>query len=85
MFIKYCVIFQEFSKVCHLSPRQHSAAIGCTKNYQPIGVTVYNRIALGALRVSNSDLGEVGVEVNCDKNTIFPGHPVDLMRTLLQV
>ena len=21
-------------------PRQHSAAIGCTKNYQPIGVTV---------------------------------------------
>ena len=22
-------------------PRQHSAAIGCTKNYQPIGVTVH--------------------------------------------
>ena len=23
-------------------PRQHSAAIGCTKNYQPIGVTVHS-------------------------------------------
>ena len=31
--------FQEFSKVCDLSPHQHSDAFGCTKNYQPIGMT----------------------------------------------
>ena len=84
MFIKYCVFLRILESLTPL-PRQHSAAIGCTKNYQPIGVTVYNRIALRALKVSNSDVGEVGVEVNCDKNTIFPEHPVDLMRTLLQV
>ena len=38
VFIKYCVFFQESLQPL---PRQHSAAIGCTKNYQPIGVTVH--------------------------------------------
>ena len=28
------------------------------------------------LKVSYSDVGEVGVAVNCEKNTIFPEHPV---------
>ena len=50
-------------------PRQHSAAIGCTKNYQPIGVTVH-------LRAFNSDVGEGGAAVNCEKtqfllNTLY--------------
>ena len=57
-------------------PRQHSAAIGCTKNYQPIGVTVHHRIVLRALKVSYSDVGEGGVAVKCENNTIFPEHPV---------
>ena len=39
-------------------PRQHFAVIGCTKNYQPIEVTAYTRIALRALKVSYSDVGE---------------------------
>ena len=40
--------FQEYSKVCHLPPRQqHSAAIGYTKNYQPIGVTVHSHCVEG--------------------------------------
>ena len=38
-------------------PRQHSAAIGCTKNYEPIGMTVHF-ITLRALKVSYSDVGE---------------------------
>ena len=42
VFIKYCVFFQEFSKYLPPLPRQHSAAIGCTKNYQPIGVTAFS-------------------------------------------
>ena len=29
-----------------------------------------------ALKVSYSDEGERGVAVNCEKNTIFPEHPV---------
>ena len=40
--------------------------IGCTKNYQPIEVTVQLR-ALRALKVSYSDVGEGGVALNCDK------------------
>ena len=52
VFIKYCgFFFQEFSKVCHLSLAQHLAAIGCTKNYQPIGVTVHSHcvVSFGGL------------------------------------
>ena len=52
-------------------PRQHLAAIGFTKNYQPIGVTVHTYIALRALNVSYSDLGEGGVAVNCEKKPQF--------------
>ena len=45
-------------------PRAHSAAIGCTKNYQPIGVTVYSHCV-------ESDVGEGGVAVNCEKTQFF--------------
>ena len=51
-------------------PRQHSAAIGCTKLYQLIEVTVHC-IALSALKVSYSDVGEGGVAVNCEKSQLF--------------
>ena len=37
---------------------------------------MYTRIALRPLKVSHSDVGEGGVEVNFEKNTIFPEHPV---------
>ena len=37
---------------------------------------LYTRIALRALKVSYSDVGEEGVTVNCEKSTIFPEHPV---------
>ena len=50
-------------------PRQRSAAIGCTKKYQSIGV--YTRIALRALKVSYSDVGEGAVAVNCEKTQFF--------------
>ena len=45
-------------------PRQHSAAIGCTKNHQPIGVTVH-------LPCFESDVGEGGVAVNWEKTQFF--------------
>ena len=68
MFIKYVGLFPRILESLPPLPRQHSASIGCTKNYQPIG---------GALKVSYSDVGEGGVvAVNCGKNTIFPEHPV---------
>ena len=77
VFIKYCVFFSRILDNLPPLPRQHSAAIGCTKNYQPIGVILYTRIALRALNVSCSDVGEGGVAANCEKkNTIFPEHPV---------
>ena len=52
-------------------PFKHWAAIGCTKNFQPIGVTAHSY-----WKVSYSDLGEEGVASNCEKNTIFPEHPI---------
>ena len=42
---------------------------------QSIGATVYTRIALRALNVFYSDLGEGGVAVNCKKKK-FSEHPV---------
>ena len=51
-------------------PRQHSASIGCTKNYQPIGVIVHS-IALRALKVYYSIVGEGGVAVNCKRNNFL--------------
>ena len=50
-------------------PRQHSTAIGCTKNYQPI--ELYTRIALRAFKVSYSDVGEGVVTVKFFLNTLY--------------
>ena len=51
-----------------LLPRQHSAAIGCTKKYQPIGVTVHSHCVESFEGISYSDVGEGGVAVNCEKH-----------------
>ena len=67
VFIKYC-FFRGILESLPPLPRQHLASIGCTKNYQPIGVTVYTRIALSALKVSYSDVGEGWVTVNSEKH-----------------
>ena len=64
------VFFPRILKSLPPLPVQHSAAIGCTKNYQPIGV--YSRIALKALKVSYSDAGEGGVAVKKHNNSWTP-------------
>ena len=56
-------------------PRQHSAAIGCTKSYQPIGVTVHSN-CVESFEVSYSDVIEGAAAVNCEKSSIFSEHPV---------
>ena len=56
-------------------PRQLSAAIGCTKNYQPIGVTVHSH----CLKSFEGLLQRCRRGRGCSelwKNTIFPEHPV---------
>ena len=58
----------------HLT-RQHSAAIGCTKKYQPIGVTVHSHCAEsfeGLLQRCRRGRGCSELR----KNRIFPEHPV---------
>ena len=79
VFIKYCGFF--FPRIVEsLSPlpRQLSAAIGFTKNCQPIGVTVHSRCVEsfeGLLQRCRRGRG-------CSelwKNTIFPEHPVTCM------
>ena len=61
------------SVFCHLP----SPALNCYWLYRDL---LANRsdchIALRALKVSYSDVGEGGVAVKCEKNTIFPEHPV---------
>ena len=74
VFIRYCVYFPRILESLPPLPCQHSAAIGCTKNYQPIGVTVHTRIALRVLKVSCSDVGEEGVAVNCEKKILNTLH-----------
>ena len=67
VFIEYCVFPRILESLPPL-PRQHKAAIGCTKNYQPEGVTVNSHCVERALKVSYSDVGEGGVAVNCEKH-----------------
>ena len=42
VFIQYCGFFPIILESLPSLPRQHLASIGCTKNYQPIGVTVHS-------------------------------------------
>ena len=70
MFIKYCVFFPRILESLSPFPRQHSAAIDCTKTYQPIGVTVHSH-CVREVKVSYSDVGEEVVAVNCEKTHFF--------------
>ena len=66
VFIKYCVFFQRILESLPPLLRQHTAAIGCTQNYQPIRVTVHSYCV-----VSYTVVGEGGVAVNCEKTHFF--------------
>ena len=70
MFVKDCVFFPRILESLPALPLQHSAAIGCTKNCQPIGVTVHTHCVESFEGLFNSDVGEGGVAVNCEK-TLF--------------
>ena len=69
VFIKYCVFFQEFSKVCNLYLASTRLLLVVQKKYQPKVVTVLSPFV-------ESFKGEEGVAVNCEKHTIFPEHLV---------
>ena len=51
-------------------PRQHSAVIGCTKNYQLIGVIVHSQ-CVESFEGLFSYVTEGGVAVNCEKIQIL--------------
>ena len=55
VFIKYCVFSPRILESLPPLPRQLSAAIGCTKNYQQLGVTVNSHC----------------VAVNCEKHNFY--------------
>ena len=72
VFMEYCVYFQEFSKVCHLSLASTRLLLVVQKINQPIGVTLLSH-CVESQKVSYSNVGEGGVAVKCE---IFPEHPV---------
>ena len=63
--IKYCVFFQEFSKVCHLF-------VASTRQ-KKLPANSYDCTLALHLKVSYSNVGARGVTV---KNTFLPEHPV---------
>ena len=65
-------IFESLSPL----PRQYSAAIGCTKDYQPIGVTVQSYCTESFENLLQQYVGKGWVAVDNEKNTNFPEHPV---------
>ena len=71
VFIKYCVFFPIIFNILRPLPLKHRAAIGCTKNSQPIRVTVHSDLISDELQ--GMDCSELG------KNTIFNEHPVSLL------
>ena len=75
VFIKYCVFFQEFSKVCHLSLASTRLLLVVQKNYQPIRVTVHSRCVESFKGFLQRCRRGRGCSELC-KNTIFPEHPV---------
>ena len=76
VFIKYCVFFPRILESLPPLPRQHSAAIGCTKIYQPIGMTVHLHSVESFEGLLQRCRREGGVAVNYEKNTIFNEHSV---------
>ena len=68
VFIKYCVFFPRILESLPPLPRQHSAdAIGCTKNYQPIGMTVHLHSVESFEGLLQRCRREGVVAVNCEK------------------
>ena len=75
VFMKYWVFFPRTLKSLPPLTRQHSAAIGCTKNYQQIEVTVH----LHSVESFEGLLQRCRRGRSCNelwKITIFPEHPV---------
>ena len=76
VFIKYCVFFPKIlEKVCYLSlasTRLLLVVQKITSKYE----WLYTRIALRALKVSFSNVGEEGGSSELWKKSIFPEHPV---------
>ena len=70
VFIKY-YFFPRIHESLPPLPRQYSAAIGCTKNPQPIGVTVLSHCVECFEGLLYSDVGEGGITVNCEKTHFF--------------
>ena len=78
VFIKYCVFFSRILESLLPLPRHHSAAIGCTKNYQPIGVTIHSH-CVESFEALEGLLQRCRRGRGCSellKNTFFPEHPV---------
>ena len=67
----YCVFFQEFSKVCHLSLASTRLLLVVNKNHQPIGVTVHSYCVESFEGLLHSVAVEGGVAVNCEKTQLF--------------
>ena len=67
-------MFIEYYFFRRILEKNHSAAIGCACNYQPIGVTVYSHCVESFEGLSYSDLGEGGFTVYYEKKN--PEHPV---------
>ena len=57
-------------------PRQHSAAIGCTKKYQPKGLTVQSHYIESIEGLLQRCMRGRGCNNFEKKHTIFPEHPV---------
>ena len=81
VFIRYCVFFHEYSKVCHLSLARTRLLL-VVQNITSQQEWLYSCIALRALKVSYSDVGEGGVAVNCEKTQFFSEHPVHALRVI---
>ena len=71
--IKYCVFFQEFSIFCHLSLASTGLLLGCSKNSQPIRVTVHSDPISDELIFYLQGMGFSGL----GQHAIFNKHPVD--------
>ena len=65
------VFFPRILESLPLLPRQHMVAIGCTKNYQPIGVTVHSHCVESFEGLLHSDVDKGGVVENCAKTQFF--------------
>ena len=71
------VLFPRIFIILPPLPRQHWATIGCTNIGQhPIGVTVHSHCVESFEKLLQRYVGEGWVEVDNEKNTIFPEHPV---------